>query len=55
MSLIMLLIVVLLVLAIAGAVPSFGYGRHASGVVALILIVLLVLFLTGNLGHLRLR
>jgi len=48
-----LLIVCLLVLALAGAIPwSQGsyYGRGVSGLVAVVLLVLLVLFLTGNLG-----
>ena len=48
-----LIIVVLLVLALFGALPVFShsanYGYGPSGALGLILIVLLILFLTGRL------
>ena len=48
-----LIIVVLLVLALIGALPLFphsiSYGYGPSGVLGFILIVLLILFLTGRL------
>ena len=53
MSTITLLIVVLLILALVGALPVFpysaGYGYGPSGALGLILVVLLILFLTGRL------
>jgi hypothetical protein len=47
------LLIILLVLALLGAVPVWGYNRSwgyaPSGVVGLILVILLILLLTGNL------
>ena len=48
------LLIVLLVLALLGAVPVWGYNRSwgyaPSGVIGLILVILLILALTGGLG-----
>ena len=53
MSTITLLIVVLLILALVGALPVFphsaSYGYGPSGVIGLIVVVLIVLALTGRL------
>ena len=53
MSTVTLIIVILLVLALVGALPLFphsaGFGYGPSGVLGVILIVLLLLAVTGRL------
>jgi hypothetical protein len=48
------ILIILLVLALLGAVPVWGYNRSwgyaPSGVVGLILVILLILALTGGLN-----
>ncbi len=48
-----LVLIILLVLLLVGAFPAWGHsaewGYGPSGFIGLLLIVLLVLFLTGNL------
>src|ERR1041384_2273584 len=48
------ILIVLLVLALLGAVPVWGYNRSwgyaPSGVVGVLLVILLILALTGGLG-----
>jgi hypothetical protein len=48
------LLIILLILALLGAVPTWGYSRSwgygPSGVIGVILLILLILLLTGNLG-----
>ena len=48
------ILLVVLVLALLGAVPVWGYNRSwgyaPGGVVGLILLILLILMLTGNLN-----
>lgn len=47
------ILIILLVLALLGAVPVWGYNRSwgyaPSGLVGIILIILLILLLTGRL------
>lgn len=55
MSLLTLLLIVLLIAAVMGAGPWYGWNRNwgygpMGGIVGLILLVLLILFLTGHLG-----
>lgn len=54
-----LLILIVLIVALVGGLPNYSYSRSwgygPSGVVGFFLIVLVVLMLTGGLGHLRLR
>ena len=52
MGLIEILVIVLLIALVFGGLPNWGYhnaGYAPSGIVGVILIILLVLFLTGNL------
>jgi hypothetical protein len=48
------LLLIILVLALVGAVPVWGYNRSwgyaPTGVVGLILLILLIMLLTGNLN-----
>ena len=48
------ILIILLVLALVGAVPVWGYNRSwgyaPSGVVGLILVILLILALTGGMN-----
>ena len=48
------ILLIILILALLGAVPVWGYNRSwgyaPGGVVGLILIILLILMLTGNLN-----
>ena len=48
-----LILVILLVLLLIGALPSWGYSRdwgyRPSGILGLVLIIVVVLLLTGNL------
>jgi hypothetical protein len=48
------ILIVLLILALVGAVPTWGYNRSwgyaPSGIVGIILLIVLILALTGNLG-----
>jgi len=51
-----LLLLILVILLLVGAFPRWGYNRDwgpapFGGLVGLILLVILVLWLTGNLGH----
>jgi hypothetical protein len=54
MSLLMLVLVIVLIIVLVGALPTWPHsaqwGPYPSGVVAVILIVLVVLLLTGRLG-----
>lgn len=47
------ILLILLVLALIGALPTWGYSRgwgyYPSGLVGVILIILLILLLTGRL------
>jgi type IV secretory pathway VirB2 component (pilin) len=52
MSLIIVLLIVLLVIAVIGG--PWSHGNLGWSPVGIILLVLLILFLTGNLGHLKL-
>lgn len=48
------LLLIVLILALVGAVPVWGYNRSwgyaPSGLVGVVLVILLILLLTGNLG-----
>ena len=48
-----LILIVLLVLLLVGALPSWGYSRNwgyrPSGILGLVLIIVVILLLTGNL------
>ena len=48
------ILIILLILLLVGALPSWGYSRGwgygPSGILGLVLIVVLVLFLMGRLG-----
>jgi hypothetical protein len=48
-----IILLIVLVLALLGAVPAWGYSRSwgyaPSGIIGLILVVLLLLMLTGRL------
>lgn len=49
----MTLLLILLVLALVGAVPAWpysrGWGYYPSGGIGLILLIVLILFFTGNM------
>jgi len=49
-----LILVILLVLLLVGALPSWGYSRNwgyrPSGLLGVVLIIVVVLLLTGRLG-----
>lgn len=49
-----LLLIILLVLLVLGGLPTWGYSRNwgygpSGGLLGVVLVVLVVLFLTGNL------
>lgn len=48
------ILLVVLILALIGSLPTWGYSRgwgyRGSGVVGVILVIFLILWLTGNLG-----
>lgn len=55
MSVLTLILIILLVVAVFGTGPWFGYSRGwgygpMGGLVGILLLIMLVLFLTGNLG-----
>jgi len=50
-----LLLLLILVVVLVGAMPHWGYSRSwgygPSGIVGLLLVILVVLLITGNLGN----
>jgi hypothetical protein len=58
MSLVTILIVIILLIIVFGALPtwpytrSYGWGYYPSGIVFVLLLIFIVLLLTGRLGTL---
>jgi hypothetical protein len=54
MSVLMIVLLVLLILAVVGGFPAWGYhtyGWYPSGIIGLLLVIFLILLLTGHLGR----